>query len=373
MKRFYCLLLSALMILSLAACGSSPSDANQGGSTGGSSGDASTGDASTGGDSQAAGTTYEFKLGTDCSDPALSPDYNGYGEHIQKFCDLVEEKTSGQVKITPYYESVLGAQPELFMQARDGELDFFYGRVQSAVDPRFAFNSVPFLFKDIDQAKRLIANPDGELYKLYAGLCEEYGTHLIGQGVGTFRGVFSNKHAVPNVDGMADLTMRIYEDPSVKFFWSPICNASVISFNEVYTALQTRTCDAMEIAGSVGIYSKFYEVCDYYTDLDWQIMSQGFIVSDKCWNSLPDDLRQTVIDCAWEASDYEYEVQKANAASALDELASLGCEVYNLTDDERQAWIDYARSLDDEYREYIGAEFYDQVMAAIDADNAANG
>ena len=24
------------------------------------------------------------------------------------------------------------------------------------------------------------------------------------------------------------------------------------------------------IAGSVGIYSKFYEVCDYYTDLDWQ-------------------------------------------------------------------------------------------------------
>ena len=66
-------------------------------------------------------------------------------------------------------------------------------------------------------------------------------------------------------------------------------------------------------------------------------------------------------------------MQKTNAISALDELASLGCEVYNLTDAERQAWIDYARSLDDQYREYIGAEFYDQVMAAIDADNAVNG
>lgn len=359
MKKLCCLLLSALMLLSLAACGTQPSTPTDGG-------------ADSNDTPPAEGTVYEFKLGTDCSDPALSPDYNGYGEHIRKFCELVEEKTGGQVKITPYYESVLGAQPELFMQARDGELDFFYGRVQSAVDPRFAFNSVPFLFKDIDQAKRLIANPDGELYKLYADLCEEYGTHLIGQGVGTFRGVFSNKHAVPSADGMSDLTMRIYEDPSVKFFWTPICNASVISFNETYTALQTKTCDAMEIAGSVGIYSKFYEVCDYYTDLDWQIMSQGFIVSDKCWNSLPDDLRKTVIDCAWEASDYEYEVQKTNAVDALDELASLGCEVYNLTDSERQAWIDYARSLDNEYREYIGADFYDQVMAAIDADNAAN-
>lgn len=315
---------------------------------------------------------YEFKLGTDCSDPNLSPDYNGYGEHIRKFCELVEEKTEGKVVITPYYESVLGAQPELFMQVRDGDLDFFYGHVPSSFDPRFAFKAVPFLIKDIDQAKRLLANPDGELYKLYNGVCEEYGTHLIGQGVGTFRGLYSNKHAVPDVESMEDLTMRIYEDPAVQIFWSPICNASVLSFNECYTALQTKTCDAMEIAGSVGIYSKFYEVCDYYTDLDWQIMSQGFIVSDNCWNALPDDLRQIVIDCAWEASDYEYEVQKTNAESALDELASLGCEVYNLTAEERQAWIDYARSLDDQFREYIGADFYDAVMAAVDADNAAN-
>lgn len=176
MKKICCLLLAALMLLSLAACGSNAGNPSQ--DTSGGSEPAP----STGGD-QADATVYEFKLGTDCSDPALSPDYNGYGEHIRKFCELVEEKTNGQVKITPYYESVLGAQPELFMQARDGELDFFYGRVQSAVDPRFAFNSVPFLFKDIDQAKRLIANPDGELYKLYAGLCEEYGTHLIGQGI----------------------------------------------------------------------------------------------------------------------------------------------------------------------------------------------
>ncbi len=360
MKKALSLILAVMMTLSLAACGSEPAQS-------GTDKEASNTNENT------AGEVYEFKLGTDCSDPALSPDYNGYGMQIAKFCELVEEKTNGQVKITPYYESVLGGQTELFMQTRDGELDFFYGNVQSSFDPRFAFKAIPFLFKDIDQAQRLLANPDGEIYKLYAGLCEEYGTHLIGQGVGTFRGVFNSKHKMAAIEDMSDLTMRIYEDPSVKYFWSPICNASVMSFNEVYTALQTHTCDAMEIAGSVGIYSKFYEVCDYYTDLDWQIMSQGFIVSDKCWNTLPDDLRQTVIDCAWESSAYEYEVQKENAKSALDELTSLGCQVYQLTDDERQAWVDYARSLDDEYREYIGADFYDQIMAAVESDNATNG
>lgn len=357
MKKFLSLLLAAVMAVSLVGCGD---------------GSSKPADDSEKQDGDSGKPAYQFKLGTDCSDPSLSPDYNGYGEHISKFCELVEEKTDGQVVITPYYESVLGNQTELFMQTRDGDLDFFYGNVQSSFDPRFSFKAVPFLLKDIDQAHRLLASPDGGLYQLYAGLCEEYGTHLIGQGVGTFRGVFNSKHKMATVKDMSDLTMRIYEDPSVKYFWSPICNASVISFNEVYTALQTKTCDAMEIAGSVGIYSKFYEVCNYYTDLDWQIMSQGFIVSDNCWNTLPEDLRNIVVDCAWEASEHEYEVQKANAESALEELSSLGCEVYKLTDEERQGWIDYARTLDDQYREFIGADFYDQVMTVVDADNAAN-
>lgn len=353
MKKLLSLLLATLMIVTLTACGSD-ADQNQNA------------------DTEDGAPIYELTLGTDCSDPALSPDYNGYGMQIAKFCELVEERTNGQVVINPYYESVLGGQTELFVQVRDGSLDIFYGQVQSSFDPRFAFKAVPYLITDVDAVHRLLGNPDGELYKLYAGLCEEYGTHLIGQGVGTFRGLFNSKHPVATVEDMEDLTMRIYEDPTVQYFWGPICNASVIAFNEVYTALQTNTCDAMEIAGSVGIYSKFYEVCDYYSDIDWQFMSQGFIVSDNCWNSLPEDLRQIVIDCAWESSEYEYEIQKEHAIDALDELESLGCEVYRLTDEERQGWVDYARSLNDEFRDYIGADFYDQVIAAVEADAAAN-
>lgn len=352
MKKAFCLFLAMLMVVSLAACGG-----NNSSETGGDTGE----------------EVIELKLGTDCSDPALSPDYNGYGKQIAKFCELVEEKTDGKVKITPYYESVLGGQSELFIQTRDGELDIFYGQAQSSFDSRFAFKAIPFLITDIEQLHRLLGNPDGELYKLYADVLEsEFGVHLIGQGCGTFRGLFNRKHPVATIADMEDLTMRIYEDPSVQYFWSPICNASVISFNEVYTALQTKTCDAMEIAAGVGIYSKFYEVCDYYTDLDWQFMSQGFMLSDTAWNKLPEDLRDIVVDCAWESAEYEYELQKQDAADALTALGELGCEVYQLSDSERQEWVDYARSLDDQYREYIGAEFYDQVMDIINADLEAN-
>lgn len=352
MKKALSLLLASIMVLSLTACGVSSIKEEPSG------------------DGEAA--TYEFKLGTDCSDPALSPDYNGYGAQIAKFCELVAERTNGQVTITPYYESVLGGQSELLTQVRDNELDIFYGQAQSNFDSRFAFKAIPFLVTDLDALHRLMGNPDGELYKLYASALEEYGIHLIGQGVGTFRGLFNNKHKVAVPEDMEDITMRIYEDPVVKYFWAPICNASVISFNEVYTALQTKTCNAMEIAAGVGIYSKFYEVCDHYSNIDWQFMSQGFLVSDKCWNTLPEDLRQIVVDCAWESAEYEWGLEKEFVEHAMDELATLGCEVYELTDEERQAWVDYSQSHAEEFREYIGADFYDQVMEIVEADAAAN-
>ena len=92
---------------------------------------------------------------------------------IQYFCDKVAEKTDGQVIIKPYYESVLGSQAEMFAQASDNELDFFYGNVPSSYDQRFAFKAVPFLLKDADQVHRLLANKDGELYKMYNSVCEE--------------------------------------------------------------------------------------------------------------------------------------------------------------------------------------------------------
>ena len=43
-----------------------------------------------------------------------------------------------------------------------------------------------------------------------------------------------------------------------------------------------------------------------------------------------------------------------------------------LTDEEFAQWHDYARSLDDTFREYIGADTFDKVMAAVKADTEAH-
>ncbi|NCB52774.1 MAG: TRAP transporter substrate-binding protein [Clostridia bacterium] len=366
MKKVLCLILALTFVLSTAGCGASKSTDSAGTSSSNPTAAQSAGISN----STQLGEVIELKLGTDCSNPSASTEYNGYGFCIQKFCDLVAEKTDGQVTVTPYYDSVLGKQSELFTQVRDSELDIFFGNALSTFDARFGFKGLPFLFKNLDQVHSLLASKDGQLYQLYADILGEYDIHLIAQGTGTLRGLANNKHPVASLEDMKDITLRIYEDQTVKAFFSPICNASVIAFNEAYTALQTKTCNAIELASSVIIQSKFYEVCNYYTDLDWQSMSQGFMMSDKAYSSLSDEQKKIVEDCAWEACEYEYGIQTADRQKGLDALRGLGVEVYELTDSERAAWQEYAQSLSDDYRSYIGAETYDKVIEIVNAANA---
>ena len=244
--------------------------------------------------------------------------------------------------------------------------------VNEELTSRMGFRSMPFVFRDLEQIQRLYANPEGEIYKLYSSYAEELGIHVLGFGVGNFRGLANRKHRVTVPGDLSDITMRIYEDQTVKNFLSPLCNATIIPFNEAYTAIQTGTCDGIEVGAPVINYAKFYEVCGYYTDINWQATSYGFHMSDNCWNMLPEDLRQIVIDCSWEASAAEYDQQVADTEAAYAALEELGVEVYHLTAEERQAWMDYADTLADFFRDYVGAETYDTVKEIVAADSAAH-
>lgn len=340
------------LILGLVACGSGGDSAAGGTAT----------EDSAGGES---GTVYEWKIGSIYSDPATVQEFNSFGLAQQKFVDLVEEKTNGQVKITPFYNSVLGGDQELFQQVRLGELEVFFGNALSGVDARFGALGIPYLYKDYDQAAQLYGSPDGEIFKMFKSWVEEHDVHLLASATGAFRGFANVKKPVVTPDDLEGLKVRVYQDPVVPIFWGDKSTPTQLAFSEVHSALETGTVDAIEFQATSILLRHFDEVLNYYTDINWQLTPGGnFIVSNKAWNELPDDLKEKVEEAAWEAANYFLEVQLADEEKALEELEKRGMEVYRLSDEERQVWIDYARSLDDQIREAIGAEVFDQVMQA---------
>lgn len=344
-KRYYgkaaCFVALALLMFSFAACGKKSAEAQP-------------------------EKTYNWKMGTIYNDPASRPDFNGWGWSMQKFVDLVKEKTNGQIIIEPYFNSVLGANPELFEQLRRGELDVFYGQPMATVDPRFGAFSIPYIFKDYDDVERLIANPNGPLFTLAQGWIQENRGYLLCSGVAVFRGFFNTKHRVATVSDIRDLKARIYEDPVVNLFWKSICNASSIAYSEVYTALQTKTVDGLEFADTSVLSSKYYELGHYFSDIDWQwTWGANIVLSQKAWNDLPDNLKQIVADCGWEAMGVQKTVEFESKAKAEEALKGFGVEFYHLTDQDRQTWISHARSLDNQMRDAIGADAFNAIMNAV--------
>lgn len=154
----------------------------------------------------------------------------------------------------------------------------------------------------------------------------------------------------------------------VQIFWNDVCNATSMAFSEVYTGMQTGAIDGLEFAATSVLSSQYYEIANpsYYSDINWQWTSGcNLVVSGDAWNELPDDLKEIVTECAWEAQDTFYEQETANSEKALDDLASHGTVIHQLTDEERQTWIDYARSLDDAMKEEIGEETWNEVWDVI--------
>lgn len=312
------------------------------------------------------GKAYRWKMGTIYNDPVSRPDFNGWGLSMQKFVDLVKERTDGQIIIEPFYNSVLGANPELFEQLRRGELEVFYGQPMATVDPRFGAFSIPYIFKNYDDVERLIANPDGPLFKLAQAWIRDNRGYLLSSGVSVFRGFFNTRQRVGAVTDIRNLKVRIYEDPVVNLFWKSICNAGVIAYNEVYTALQTRTVDGLEFADTSVVSGRYYELGGHFSNIDWQwTWGANIVISQRSWNELPENLKRIVSECGWKAMDVQKAVELENKAQAEETLKSLGVDFYHLTSQERQTWVDYARSLDDQMSAAIGFEAFNAIMDAV--------
>lgn len=359
-SRISALFLTLVMLMSLAACGSDSDPSTSGNDDGNSPEN----------DGSTSVQTIEWSLGTTDSDPETSS-MNAFADFTKAFCDLVNERAGGRLVITPYYNSVLGGDVQLLNDVRDGNLEICHINPMSGIDPRFGFKALPYLFEDFDQVRELMANPDGELFQIIKDICADQNTYCLSVGEGILRGFLNSKHPVRKVADLKDLTCRVYEDPCVSAFWGPVCNATILSWSECYTSLQTGTVDGMESAATISCSSKFYEVTNHYTDIDWQWVGEFLIVNEDCWNELDADLQEIVQTAAWDAAAVESEKAAEYREQAYKMLEDNGVEVTLLSDEEKAEWVEYGRSCYEPIRDIVGAETYDRVIKILEESNAA--
>lgn len=295
MKKVFSLILSAAMVLSLAACGGNGGNAGGGA---GSNGGGNAGGSNPSGGGAASGETYELKVSTTQTQTSMI--YQG----LQAAADKIAADTDGHVKVTIYDSSSLGAEEDMIDQALQGmgiAVLTDAGRMSSYVNDMGIMNMAYFVENYEDGCKVMdtatFKGWDEDLAK--AGLrvlCYNYY-----DGARSFMGPKEYKTPA-DLKGVVCRTPGA--DPYVKSIEALGATAYNIAWSEVYNSIQTKAIDACEVQYTSAVSSKIYEVCDYVSKTE-HINLFNFVVCGESWfNKLPAEYQQILKDdffsCAYD-------------------------------------------------------------------------
>jgi TRAP-type transport system periplasmic protein len=130
-------------------------------------------------------------------------------------------------------------------------------------------------------------------------------------------------------EDLKGLKMRVPEVPStVAAFRVWGANPTVITFAEVYNALQTGVVDGAVMPPDLMVSSRLYEVAKQLAPTRHLFLPLPVMISDRFLQAQPAEMRTAIVAAAHEAFEiYDADLYTKAAAQALDEMKAKGVTV----------------------------------------------
>lgn len=309
MKKALSMILAAIMVLSLAACGggqesSSTPEPDQSAST---------------------GETYTIIIG------GTGSDQTGDYACAEAFKEYVEANSNGQIEVQLMFNGILGSDREILESVQLGSCTVVgTGLTQNTnFVPELTVLDSPFMFENADDVTALFADEEfvAELNDAYA----QAGYKYMGMTFQGFRTLTSNKE-IHSMSDMKGMTIRVIESATPLALWSALgANPTPLAFTEVYTALQQGTVDAQENPLELIYSQKFYEQQKYIINTNHQIQPIFWVMNLSFYNNLPADL-QSVVDEGTRVGLAASETYSADMAATYEEtMRDYGCTFIDIT------------------------------------------
>ena len=293
------------------------------------------------------------------------------GQAAQYFADQVNEKLAGKVRVEVFPNSQLYNDNKVMeaMRLASGNTGLMAAPSMSKFvkfSKKLQVFDVPFLFKDINDVHKLVDSP----------IAQEMIAPMEKKGI---KGLafWDNGMKVFSINGDAPLKVTPQDFTGKKFRIqsSEVHEAMIkalggtpqkLPFKEVYTALGQGVVDGQENAWS-NIYSKkFYEVQSFITVSNHSYLGYLLVVSSEFWNSLPDDIRSElsviIKDATIKAREYAAEADSGDRKKIE---ADKYAKVVELTAEERASWRAATASVENQFRDQIGADLLKQVNSIL--------
>ncbi len=223
---------------------------------------------------------------------------------LLKWAERMKERTNGQVEMQIFASSQLGSNRDMMEQAVLG------AGVISHTDPgytqdyyaNFGVLSGPFLFREWDQAKKLV---NGPLVKEWAEVMrKDKGLRLL-----ALNWYFGPRHIISHIPMRSPEEMKgkkVRVPPNI--LWKETIQAmggapTPLEWAEVYTGLSQKVVDAAEAPLSTLLGTRLYEVAKVITLTGHFKQITGMVIGEKFFQGLPANVQKILEEEALLAGD----------------------------------------------------------------------
>lgn len=273
--------------------------------------------------------------------PAVSAEWRAWNIHVEgypntvamdKFAELVAEKTNGDITIKNFHAGVLGSQPDAIEQVRIGALEignFNLGPIGPIV-PEANVVSLPFIFKDTAHMHRVL---DGEGGKKMADGMAEKGLVVLAWYDSGARSFYNSKKPITKPEDVAGMKVRVMNNDLYSGMISALGgNPSPMAFSEVYQSLKTGVVDGAENNWPSYESTGHFEVAGYYSLSQHLIIPECVCINAAVYNALSDEQKTAVREAAQESAELQRKLWEERAIASREKVIKSGVKFNEIAD-----------------------------------------
>ena len=267
------------------------------------------------------------------SHPVIKGVYAGFAIR-----DELWKRTNGQIYLDYKPFSMLGGEVEVLNQLQMGAIQGMGVSSVAATNlgPRFGLINLPFLVNSFDKLDKFVGS--GKLFDHYMMAMDHQGIMGLDiTGYGNYG--WATTTPVRNIDEAKKVKFRTAEAAVNQLFYKECgFNPVVMPWPDVPVALKQGVITGLDHTPMVCNITKKFEVCKYYTYLDY---AQGLFIwiFNKAWvNKLPADLQKTFKAVVHDVCAQIREQTKIQEAEQIAKASKAGILFYTLSEDDMN-WI----------------------------------
>ena len=274
------------------------------------------------------------------------------------FADLVAERSDGNIVIDVFPNETLAGGNSTkgveYIAVGGSDLGAYASCVLANLEPKLSVATLPWSFTSYQQAREVIDSTGGEYY---AELLEAKGITYLGSFHNGFRQLTNSKHPVTKPEDLKDLKIRVPGSAVYMGVFNALGASPVaMSWSEVFTSIQQRTIDGQENGCSVTKSAKMDEIQKYMTIWNYSYENDLFVANTRVWESLEENTRLLLQECAAEACEWGRDRLEAEEDSLIQGFIDEGMQVDILTEEQLQAFKDAVAELTAELKADYGED-----------------